>query len=176
MLSESMLKALNAQITQERFASITYQQMACWFSNRYLHGFHEWTEKQSKEENEHACKFIEYILHQQGQVKIENLEAPTQNWNSPKDVFEDILALEQKVTALINNLMKLAIAEGDFATQNMLQCFIDEQIQSEYDVNCILQKLIMIGDDNASLLVLDDEMAECNKPDTTIAGFDLNDI
>jgi ferritin len=54
--------------------------------------------------------------------------------------------------------MKLAVAEGDYATQFMLSWFIDEQVQSEYEINCILLKLEMIGDDEAALLALDSEM------------------
>jgi ferritin len=158
MLSESMLSALNAQIKEELFASSSYLQMACWSSNQYLHGFHEWLKEQAKEEAEHAKKFIDYILHQQGQVKLDGANTPAQDWVAPIEVFEYVLALEQKVTALINNLMKLAVAEGDYATQSMLQWFVDEQVKSEHEVNCILQKLIMIGNDKAALLALDSEM------------------
>lgn len=44
---------------------------------------------------------------------------------------EDTLAHEQKVTAMIHDLCKLAAAEQDFATANMLQWFVNEQVEEE---------------------------------------------
>ena len=158
MLSDTILNALNDQIGRERFAAITYCQMSCWASNNQLHGFHEYFEEQAKEEGCHAHKFINYILHQQGQVILKSIPEPTHNWANALAVFEDVIALEQQVTALINNLMKLSIVEGDFATQSILQWFIDEQVKGEFEVNTILEKLRMIGDDKSALLALDSEL------------------
>ena len=97
-------------------------------------------------------------MHQQGQVILKSIPEPTHNWANALAVFEDVMALEQQVTALINNLMKLSIVEGDFATQSILQWFIDEQVKGEFEVNTILEKLRMIGDDKSALLALDSEL------------------
>jgi ferritin len=171
MLSTTILSALNAQIAQEKFGAMVYQQMACWCLNRGLRGFYGYLDNQAKDECEHAHKFIDYILRQRGQVALAGTDDPKQMWGSCVEAFEDILALEKQVTALINNLMKLVNAEGDFATQSMLQWFVDNQVQEEFEINCILQKLQMIGDDKAALLELDEELGEQSSGDTIKLNF-----
>jgi ferritin len=158
MLSEIILNALNEQISREKFASITYEQMSCWFANQGLYGFHEYIALEAKHEQEHACKFVDYILQQNGRVTLAQSDAPKLLWENPIDVFEDVLRLEQSVTEAINSIMILAVNENDFATQSMLQWFIDEQVKSEHDAICIIQKLRMIGDDASALLALDNDM------------------
>jgi len=158
MLSDLMLSALNAQITQEKFASATYCQMASWFAAQNLQGFCKYFQEQSKEELSHAQKFINYIWLQMGEVKLSDLSAPKQSWYNPIEVAKDALELEKNVTLLINDLMKFALSESDFATQSMLLWFIDEQVKSEFEANELLQKLIMIGDDKAALLAIDEDL------------------
>ena len=47
------------------------------------------------------------------------------------EVFREVYAHEQKVTGLINDLVDLAIQEKDHATVNMLQWYVDEQVEEE---------------------------------------------
>jgi ferritin len=64
------------------------------------------------------------------------------------------------VTSLINDLMDLAIAEKDHATQNFLQWFVAEQVEEEAGVGEIVEKLKLIKDDTSGLFFLDAELGK----------------
>ncbi|MNR63681.1 putative ferritin-1 [compost metagenome] len=70
------------------------------------------------------------------------------------------MAHEKKVTASINELVKQALAESDYATHNFLQWFIAEQVEEESLVNNLLSKLRMIGDNSSALYLLNAELAQ----------------
>jgi len=47
---------------------------------------------------------------------------------------------------MINDLFALTSAEKDYATQSMLQWFIDEQVEEEENAKTIIDNLKMIKD------------------------------
>lgn len=75
-------------------------------------------------------------------------------------VFTDVLAHEQKVTGLINNLVNLALDERDHATNIFLQWFVTEQVEEESSASTIVDKLKLIGNDANGLFVLDNELGQ----------------
>jgi len=64
------------------------------------------------------------------------------------------------VTALINQLMDLAMAEKDHASVMFLQWFVSEQVEEEATAQDILGKLKIVGAASAALYMLDKEMAQ----------------
>ena len=64
------------------------------------------------------------------------------------------------MTGLIEDLVNLAEKEKDRATLNMLQWFIDEQVEEENSADEILQKLKLIGKNGSGLFMLDRELAQ----------------
>lgn len=159
MLSEKMQSALNAQVNAELYSSYLYLAMAAYFESQNLLGFANWMHKQSDEENTHGMKFYHYINNRRGLVSLSPIEGPKTEWASPLEVFEDSLAHEQKVTALINKLMDLAIAESDHATISFLKWFVDEQVEEEANVDAVIQDLKRIGGAPQGLFILDRELA-----------------
>ena len=83
------------------------------------------------EEQGHAEKLAGYLQSQNAKVVLAPIAAVQTEWPSVVAMFEDTLAHEQKVTAMIHDLCKLAAAEQDFATANMLQWFVNEQVEEE---------------------------------------------
>ena len=75
-----------------------------------------------------------------------------------KEAFEDTLAHERKVTALIHDLCVLADEEKDFGTANMLKWFVDEQIEEEANAQELIDSLKMIKDNGFGLYMLDKEL------------------
>jgi len=73
--------------------------------------------------------------------------------------MESALMHEQKVTASIDRIVKLARVEGDYATDSFLQWFVDEQVEEEEVIDDVLQKLRLIGDFKPGLYLLDRELA-----------------
>lgn len=159
MLSDKMQGALNDQINMEFFAFYQYLAMAAYFESQNLLGFANWMHVQSNEEDTHAMKFYDYINDRRGRVTLKALETPKNDWSSPLEVFQDALKHEQRVTASINNLVNLAIQEGDHATNSFLKWFVDEQVEEEANVDAVIQDLKRVGDSSQGLFLLDRELA-----------------
>ena len=73
-------------------------------------------------------------------------------------VFERSLEHEQAMTARLNELSDQALGAKDHATYNLLQWFVDEQVEEEASVGGIIAKLRMVGDDGYGLLMIDNEL------------------
>lgn len=54
--------------------------------------------------------------------------------------------------------MDLSIQSKDYATNNFLQWFVNEQVEEEATVEEIIRKLEMIGDNKGGLYMLDREL------------------
>lgn len=160
MLSEKMQTALNKQINAELHSAYIYLSMAAYFEDRALTGFAHWMRVQAKEELGHAMKFFDFIVERRGRVLLEPVGAVPTDWASPLAVFENALAHEQKVTGLIHDLVNLAVAEKDHATQSFLQWFVDEQVEEEASADAIVQQLKLVGDSGVALFMLDRELSE----------------
>lgn len=158
MLSAKMLKALNTHLNEELYSSYLYLSMAAYFEAKNLKGFANWMRIQSAEENMHGMKFFNYILQKGGKVTLMQINAPKVDWKNIPEVFADTLKHEQKITGLINKLVEAAIAEKDYATHTFLQWFVTEQVEEEANVEEIIQKIEMIGDNKSGLYMLDNEL------------------
>ena len=158
MLSKKMEKALNEQINAEFFSSYLYLSMAAYFERLNLTGFANWMRVQEKEENAHGMIFFNYVNGRGGKVELLAIEKPASDWKNPIKVFEEVLKHEQKITALINNLVNIAIQEKDHATNNKLQWFIAEQVEEEANSSALLEQLKLVEGNGQGLLLLDREL------------------
>jgi ferritin len=64
------------------------------------------------------------------------------------------------VTGRIHKLVELARAEKDHATVNLLNWFVDEQVEEEANFESILGRIQIAGDRGAALLFLDKELGK----------------
>jgi ferritin len=158
MLSTKMTDALNAQINREMYSGYLYMAMSAQAEDMGLKGFAKWFMVQYHEEMMHAMKMYEYVQSQNERVALAAIDAPPASWDTVLSMFEDTLAHEQKVTAWINELMDIAIAEKDHATQIFLQWYVTEQIEEEGNDQEIIDKLKMIQGNPQGLYMLDKEM------------------
>lgn len=154
-----MLEALNKQINEELYSSYLYLSMSAWFDNIGLKGFANWMKVQAKEELGHAMKFYNYIISRGGGVQLHEIKAPPHEWQSPLHAFEETLKHEKHITECINKLVELAEEEKDRATFNMLQWFVDEQVEEEANDEEIIAKLKMIEGSNG-IFMLDNQLAQ----------------
>lgn len=159
MLTKKMESALNTQINEEFWAAYLYLSMSAHFTAEGLPGFANWMHVQAQEEVTHAMKLYNYVLERDGKVTLEPIKAVATSWDSPLAVFEASLAHEQKVTAMINKLVEVAIEEKDHATRSMLQWFIDEQVEEEASAKAIIDSLKLIGDNGYGLYSVDKDLA-----------------
>ena len=159
MISEKMNKAINEQINKELYSAYLYVGMAAYAASLSLNGVANWFKVQTREEIEHAVKFMKYITEQCGHIGLKAIDLPDQKFTSVAQLFEKTLAHEKVVTASINGLVSLAKKEGDTATEILLQWYVTEQIEEEANPTAILQKLEIGGKSGSSLLILDGILA-----------------
>lgn len=162
MLSETILNLLNEQISTEFFAANQYLQMSAFMTNKNLCGFAEFLRRSAEEERNHGYGIYDYILKQMGEVKIDKIKEPENNWENCVTLFESVLELEKKVTALINNILKLATAEGDYVTIDFLNGYAEEQVKSENEITYIVETLKLIGSDIGALLAFNEKIGAMN--------------
>ena len=160
MLSKKMEKAINQQINAELYSSYLYLSMATYFDSKGLGGFSNWMRQQAQEELFHGMKMFDFVCERGGRVVLQAIDKPPSKWSSPLDAFQNVLAHEQKVTGLINDLVNLAIDERDHATNIFLQWFVSEQVEEEDTAGNLVDKLILIGKDANGLFMLDTELGQ----------------
>jgi ferritin len=176
MLGQKMQDALNAQVNAEYYSSYLYLAMVAYFEAENLRGFANWMRVQAQEENMHAMKFYDFIVQRNGRVTLKAIEVPPATWESPLAVFEYAYKHEQHVTSLINNLVNLALAEGDHATNTFLQWFVNEQVEEEANADAIVQDLKRVGGSSEGLFLMDRELATRQPgPDVAAGGAEAGE-
>jgi ferritin len=160
MISDKMQEALNGQLNAELYSSYLYLSMAAYFLDLNLGGFANWMRVQAQEEDMHAMKFYNFINERGGRVLLKPIDGPPTEWNSPLAAFEAVLEHEQKVTGLINDLVELALAEHDHATNIFLQWFVTEQVEEEDSAHDVIQQIKMVGEAEGGLFMLDRELGQ----------------
>jgi ferritin len=158
MLKKPIEVAINQQINAEFHSAYLYLSMSSYFQSIGLAGCANWMRIQFQEELAHATHFFDYVLERGGHVTLTPIGEVKVNFKSALHAFEETLAHEMNVTALINNLMDIAIKESDHATKSFLQWYVDEQVEEEANVEQILHNLKLINGEGQGLLMMDREM------------------
>lgn len=171
MISVKTQEALNKQINEELYSSYLYLSMSAYCQTKNLAGMANWFRVQAQEELIHVMKFFDYINDRGGLVKLQPVAGPQQEWTSFLKAFEDAYAHEQKITAMINELVDLSIKEKDRMTENFLQWFVSEQVEEEASVSEIVGQLRLIGNEGSGIFMVDRELAQrVFVPPTAAAG------
>ena len=160
MLSQTLQDALNEQMRNEFYSAYLYKAMAAYCASQDLPGFANFFNVQALEELTHGDKFFHYICDAGGRAILGGIEEPKNDYESPLEVFEFALGHEHKVTAMINKLTDLAIAESSHATRIFLQWFVTEQVEEEANFSAYVAKLKRVAGDGRGLLMLDDELGQ----------------
>jgi len=155
MISKKTAKAINTQINREFYSAFLYLAMASDAMEKGFKGAANWFSIQFKEEQEHALRFAKYLQSQNVKVELAALAAPKTGWKDLLDMFKDALAHEKKVTAWICEINDLVVAEKDYATQNMLKWFIDEQVEEEANATDAIWMLEMSAGSKGALFMAD---------------------
>ena len=158
MLSKKINTAMNSQITAELYSSYLYLGMSAWLQAEGLPGAAKWMAFQVREEVFHAQKIFNHILDRGGRVVLNPIEGPPAKWKTALEVFEAAHAHEQKVTALLNNLMNLSKTENDHASELFLGWFITEQVEEEAQALETAQKFKLAAGQGAALFLIDQEL------------------
>jgi ferritin len=155
MIKQEVLDALNKQIKLEGDSSQLYLAMASWAECQGFEGTSNFLYSHADEERTHMLKLIKFVNERGGKAFVPQIEEPTQEFDSLKDVFSAILKHEIFVSESINEIVFLTLEHKDFPTHNFLQWFVSEQIEEERLARTVLDKLEMIGSDKGGLYLFD---------------------
>jgi len=146
MINSKVEKALNEQVEKEGYSSSLYLAMASWAEVKGMPGIAAWLYVQSDEERMHMLKIIKFVNERGGKAVVPAFKQPAADFPSVKAMFEDVLKHEQFISASINDIVAVCIAEKDYTTQQWLQWFVNEQIEEETNAMQILDKIKLLGD------------------------------
>ena len=158
MISKKMTEALNKQINAELYSAYLYLSMSSCSSFTGLKGAANWFFVQAQEEMTHAQRMYNYVNSMGEHVVLAAIEQPAVDFESLTHMFEETLGHEKKVTAMINDLVNMAVEEKDHASEVFLQWFVSEQVEEEESANDALAKLKLAGGDGSGLLMIDAEL------------------
>ena len=159
MISKTVEAAINEQMRHEFYSAHLYLSMSAWAEANNLGGAAHWLRAQFGEEQGHAMKFYKYIVEQGGRVTVGALAQPPAEWTSLIDLFQQVLEHEKKVTALLVKLYETTVTEKDYASQFLLQWFINEQVEEESNATKIIDAIKMVGNSGTSLYMVDRQLA-----------------
>jgi ferritin len=134
--------------------------MAAHFEEATLPGLAHWMRLQAAEENTHAMKFYDHLLERGGTVELKQIAAPPGRWGSTLEIFRAALEHEEAVTASINEVYEVALAEKDYPAQVLLQWFINEQVEEERNASEIVRQLQRVEARETAVLMLDHRLSK----------------
>ena len=162
-ISSTLEGALSKQMNVELFQSHIYLSYGIWATAQGYDGIGNFLMRHSKEERDHAIKFMQYILNRGGKPTVTALQAADQDPTSLSDCFNRVFQHEVDNTEKIYRLVEMAFEEKDWATWNFLQWFVKEQIEEETFAMDLIDKLKIAGGDQAtsdSLFNLDKDLGQ----------------
>lgn len=152
MISKELNDEINAQIGREFGASLQYVSIAVHFERQALRKLAGFFYKQAAEENEHAMKFIKYVVEAGGEVILPAVDAPKAQFASAEEAIGLALKWEEDVTSQINHLMDIAVARKDYLGQQFLNWYVNEQLEEVSTMQNMLQVVQRAGEKNLLML------------------------
>lgn len=157
-MSKKVYEAINDQVNNELSASHSYLAMSGVCEQLNFPGAAHWFRVQSEEERGHALRLFDFIHARDQKVTLRKIQVETTEATTLLEVFRAALAQEEHVSAQIDALYAMAMAESDFAAVVEMQWFVTEQVEEEKSARDIIAKLEMAGTDAPALLAIDREL------------------
>ncbi|MFB0972351.1 MAG: ferritin [Neofamilia sp.] len=154
-LSEKLNEEFNRQIQMEYESAYKYNGMRLYFKSLGIPGATHWMTLQTHEEISHAEDFISFVLDVDGEIEAQGLAEQPTEYKSILDVFEQGLEHEKEISASIISILDLAIEEKNYAAENFLRTYVDEQVEEEDHFRGVIDMVKMAGDDPAALFKVD---------------------
>ena len=157
-MTEKLQKELNVQINAEMWSSNLYLSMAFYLKNKGLDGCANWLMKQSQEELNHAYEIADYLSKRGEKAEVGMVDVVPTGWGDVAEVFKNVYDHECHVSKLIDELVDVASAEKDKATQDFLWGFVREQVEEEATAQGIVDKIKKAGD--AGIFFIDSQLGQ----------------
>ena len=134
-MTEKLQKELNVQINAEMWSSNLYLSMAFYLKNKGLDGCANWLMKQSQEELNHAYEIADYLNKRGEKAEVGMVDVVPTGWGDVAEVFKNVYDHECHVSKLIDELVDVASAEKDKATQDSASKWRKKPLQETWQRN-----------------------------------------
>lgn len=161
-LKEEIEILLNNQVKMEAEASAKYLAMASWCDQNGYKNSSDYFLRQSNEERDHMLKIFNFILTVGGAAVSPEIGVVEHEYSSFRSVFEAALNSEINVTKSINRIVTASRNVEDYATENFLQWFVNEQIEEEDNARRALELFDVIGEEGTGRYHIDKAVAKLN--------------
>jgi len=159
-MDKKVVELLNAQVNKEFFSAYMYLGISEYYTQQNLPGFASWYKIQAQEEQEHAMKFYKYLLDQDQEVLLSQIDPANYKYKDPLSAAKAADKHEHYITDQIGKIMDAAVKAKDYRTQLFLNWFISEQDEEEQNSKEMVAKIEMLGSDKKNLYLLDKELGE----------------
>ena len=159
MLSTKLHNAINAQVNAELWSAYLYLAMSLDAESKGYKGVANWFYVQFQEEQAHARIFMNYLNSCDAKVELLPIAEVPSTWDTILDMFKQTLQHEKKVTSLIQNLMNIAKEDKDYASENRLIWFVDEQVEEEESARDMIFNFEAVEGNKYGMYMLDKELA-----------------
>ncbi|MFW9968923.1 MAG: ferritin [Candidatus Odinarchaeota archaeon] len=132
LISQDLNDLMNKQIVEELQSAYIYLGMSAWATEKGLKGLALFMKIHAeKEEYKHAMKFVKYIQETGGKVKYGALEIASTDYENTEELLKAAITHEEYITNKIKELMDLARSKNEYYAYDLLNWFIQEQIEEE---------------------------------------------
>ena len=157
-MDNNLLDNFFEHLTMERYANVQYFSIYLWFKERDLHGFASHFLSESKGEMEHAQKFADYLIARGQTVKLKDITAPVQTWDSIEELISYSFNMEADLTSSLQQLYSISERISDTRTNVFLDPIVDSQTKSEDEFANILGRVRFASNQPAAILLIDSDL------------------
>jgi bacterioferritin B len=138
VLSERFVDALNAQIAREFTAAHQYVALGAWYAKETYPQLAAYFYRQADEEREHAMKMVNHLLDRGASPDLGPVDRPRKEFGDHVEPIRIALEQEKKVTVQISEVFAVARETRDFAGEQFMQWFVEEQVEEEASMGDLL--------------------------------------
>jgi ferritin len=160
MPSERFVEALNEQIANEFAAAHQYVAVGVHYEAETFPRLAQFFYEQAEEEREHAMKMVRYLVDTSSPVNLGSVKAPSKDFADHVEPIKIALEQERKVTVQISKLLELARETNDYASEQFMHDFVEEQVEEE----ATMQDLLAVAERTREIPMLLEEYLARDKP------------
>jgi bacterioferritin B len=160
MASERFVAALTAQIAREFAAAHQYVAVGNYYSMETFPQLSAFFYAQADEERGHAMKMVNYLIDRGVQPDIGGVGAPRSTFGDHVEPIRIALEQERQVTIKISELFEIARETRDYASEQFMQWFLEEQVEEE----AAMGDLLAVAERTVSVPMLLEEYLARDKP------------
>ena len=138
MSRATFVEKLHEQVGNELAAHQQYIALAVWFDGQDLPQLARHFYRQSVEERNHGMMIVQYMLDRDLPVEIPAIPPVQNSFSSPVELIRLALDQERQVTSQIEELFRLARADGDALGEQFLLWFLAEQVEEVASMSTLL--------------------------------------